>query len=226
MSAVLAFVALVAVLAAAVARWERVPDWAVAAGAAALLGAGRLDLRRRRARRARGPRADGRVRRRAARAGGRLPPGRAVRLLRRRDGGRRPRPAAAAAGARVPGRRRHDRGAEPRRDDRPAHAGGVLDRRPAALQPAPARVRVHPPRQQRVAAAAGLEPDQPARVQRQRPVVHALRRADAAAVAGGDRDRVGGAGARVPQPSWGCRGIREPPRRRPIRPSSRSPCSG
>jgi arsenical pump membrane protein len=37
MSAVLAFVALVAVLAAAVARWERVPDWAVAAGAAALL---------------------------------------------------------------------------------------------------------------------------------------------------------------------------------------------
>ena len=37
MSAVLAFVALVAVLAAAVARWERLPDWAVAAGAAALL---------------------------------------------------------------------------------------------------------------------------------------------------------------------------------------------
>ena len=37
MSAVLAFVALVAVLAAAVARWERLPDWAVAAGSAALL---------------------------------------------------------------------------------------------------------------------------------------------------------------------------------------------
>jgi arsenical pump membrane protein len=37
MTAVLAFVALVAVLAAAVARWERVPDWAVAAGAAVLL---------------------------------------------------------------------------------------------------------------------------------------------------------------------------------------------
>ena len=37
MNAVLAFVALVAVLVAAVARWERVPDWAVAAGAAALL---------------------------------------------------------------------------------------------------------------------------------------------------------------------------------------------
>ena len=37
MSAVLAFVALVAVLAAAVARWERMPDWAVAAGSAALL---------------------------------------------------------------------------------------------------------------------------------------------------------------------------------------------
>ncbi len=37
MTAVLAFVALVAVLAAAVARWERVPDWAVAAGAAMLL---------------------------------------------------------------------------------------------------------------------------------------------------------------------------------------------
>jgi arsenical pump membrane protein len=34
---VLAFAALVAVLAAAVARWERLPDWAVAAGAAALL---------------------------------------------------------------------------------------------------------------------------------------------------------------------------------------------
>src|SRR6185436_19202567 len=37
MTAVLAFVALVAVLAAAVARWERVPDWAVAASAAVLL---------------------------------------------------------------------------------------------------------------------------------------------------------------------------------------------
>jgi arsenical pump membrane protein len=37
MSTVLAFAALVAVLAAAVARWERVPDWAVAAGSAALL---------------------------------------------------------------------------------------------------------------------------------------------------------------------------------------------
>jgi arsenical pump membrane protein len=37
MSAVLAFVALVAVLAAAVARWEWLPDWAVAAGSAALL---------------------------------------------------------------------------------------------------------------------------------------------------------------------------------------------
>jgi arsenical pump membrane protein len=37
MSAVLALVALVAVLAAAIARWERLPDWAVAAGAAALL---------------------------------------------------------------------------------------------------------------------------------------------------------------------------------------------
>ena len=37
MTAVLAFVALVAVLAAAVARWERVPDWAVAAGSAVLL---------------------------------------------------------------------------------------------------------------------------------------------------------------------------------------------
>jgi arsenical pump membrane protein len=37
MTAALAFVALVAVLAAAVARWERVPDWAVAAGSAALL---------------------------------------------------------------------------------------------------------------------------------------------------------------------------------------------
>jgi arsenical pump membrane protein len=37
MSAVLAFAALVAVLAAAVARWERLSDWAVAAGAAALL---------------------------------------------------------------------------------------------------------------------------------------------------------------------------------------------
>jgi arsenical pump membrane protein len=37
MSAVLAFAALVAVLAAAIARRERVPDWAVAAGSAALL---------------------------------------------------------------------------------------------------------------------------------------------------------------------------------------------
>jgi arsenical pump membrane protein len=37
MSAVLAFAALVAVLGAAVARWEWLPDWAVAAGAAVLL---------------------------------------------------------------------------------------------------------------------------------------------------------------------------------------------
>ena len=46
------------------------------------------------------------------------------------------------------------------------------------------------PGQQRVAAAPGLEPDQPARVPRHRSVVRAVRRADGAALAGRARDRV------------------------------------
>ena len=79
-----------------------------------------------------------------------------------------------------PWRRRH-RGAQPRRDGRAAHADRVRHRRAAAHQPAPARLRVLAPGQLGVAAAAGLQPDQPARLPRQRAVVHALRRAHGAA---------------------------------------------
>ena len=53
-------------------------------------------------------------------------------------------------------------------------------RRAAAHEPAPARLRVLAPGQLGVAAAAGLQPDQPARLPRQRAVVHALRRAHGA----------------------------------------------
>ena len=74
-----------------------------------------------------------------------------------------------------------DRGAEPRRDRRAAHAGRVRHRGAAAHQPAPARLRVLAPGQLGLAAAAGLEPHQPARLPRQRALVPALRGADGAA---------------------------------------------
>ena len=55
-----------------------------------------------------------------------------------------------------------------------------------------ARLRLHPPVEHRLAAAAGVQPDQPAGVRRQRAELHPLRRADGPALAGRHRRRVRG----------------------------------
>ena len=75
----------------------------------------------------------------------------------------------------------------------------------ARLQRPPARVRVRAPGQLGLAAAADLEPHEPARVPRQRALVRALRGADGAAVGGGDRDRVGRAALGLPARPRGAR---------------------
>ena len=189
---ILALVALAGSLVTAVARPPWAPEAVVAAvGAAVLVAVGAIDGGGRR-RRARGPRADGRVPRRAAGARRGLPARRAVRRDRR--AARASAPAASRGGCSrssslvaVGGHR----GAEPRRHGRPAHPGGLRDRRAAARLAAAARLRVRAPGQLRLAAAAGLQPHEPARVPRERPLVRALRRADAAADARGDRGRVG-----------------------------------
>ena len=142
---------------------------------------GRRAERLRRARRHRRPRPDGRLPRRAARARRGLPARRALRRDGRAHGRRRARQPAAPA---RPGLRRRGDGhrrAEPRRDRRAADADRLRHRGAAAHEPAAARLRVLAPGQLGVAAAAGLEPHQPARLPRQRAVVHALRRADGAA---------------------------------------------
>ena len=66
---------------------------------------------------------------------------------------------------------RRDRGARARRDGRAAHAGGVRRRRQGAAARASARVRVHAPGELGLAAAADLEPHEPARVPRDGPVL-------------------------------------------------------
>ena len=112
----------------------------------------------------------------------------------RRRGGRAPEPgvAAAAAGAGVRGRVGGHRGAEPGRHGRAADAGraGHGDALRHARQAA--RVRVRSSGQLRVAAAAGVEPDEPAGVRGDRTELRRVRRADGAALAGGDRHRVRG----------------------------------
>jgi Na+/H+ antiporter NhaD/arsenite permease-like protein len=55
-----------------------------------------------------------------------------------------------------------------------------------------ARVRVHAPGQLGIAAAAGVQPDQPARVRGQRAGLRPVRRADGGALAGRHRRRVRG----------------------------------
>jgi hypothetical protein len=62
-------------------------------------------------------------------------------------------------------------------------AGGVRHRRPRPRRGRAARLRLHAPRELGLAAAAGVQPDQPARLRRVRPVVHRLRRAHDAALA-------------------------------------------
>src|SRR4051812_4491579 len=154
--------------------------------------------RRRRARRGRRPRADARLPRGAAAPGRRLPRGGALRVARRGHGGRGARPAAAAARDGVRRRRRDDGGVEPRRDGRAPHAGRLRHRGGPAREPAPARLRLFAPGEQRVAPAPGLEPHEPARVRGERPVVRAVRGADGAAVARRARGRVGRPEPRVP----------------------------
>ena len=142
---------------------------------------GRGAERLRRARRPRRPRPDGRLPRRAARARRGLPPRRALRRDGRAHGRRRARQPAAPAGPRLRRRGGGHRGAQPRRDRRAADADRLRHRGAAAHEPAAARLRVLAPGQLGLAAAAGLQPHQPARLPRQRAVVHALRRADGAA---------------------------------------------
>ena len=92
-----------------------------------------------------------------------------------------------AAGRGVPGRVGGHRGAQPGRHRRAADAGGVRDRLPDRGAAQAARVRLHPPGQLGVAAAAGVEPDEPARLLGVEAVVRPVQRGDGAALAGGDR---------------------------------------
>ena len=88
---------------------------------------------------------------------------------------RRAGPPAAAVGPRRRSGRGDHGGAEPRRHRRAAHAGRGGDGGACASRPA-ARLRRRAPGQLGVAAAAGVEPDQPARLRRHRAVVPALHR--------------------------------------------------
>ena len=105
------------------------------------------------------------------------------------------------------------RGAQPGHDRGAADAGGARDGGPAATAAQAVRVRVHAPGELRLAAAARVEPDEPARVLGQRAQPDRLHRRDGAAVAGGDRGGVRGVPAVLPRrsrhrarcgPSAGC----------------------
>ena len=140
-------------------------------------------------RRGRGPRdrPDRRVPRRRAAA---RPPGRPRGALHLGGRGHRAAGGPVTAGAARPRRPplgRGDGGAEPGRHRRPADADRPGDRHPDAGPVPPARLRGGPPGQLGVLAAAGVEPDQPAGVRRDRAVVPALHRADARALGGGGR---------------------------------------
>ena len=126
------------------------------------------------------------------------------------------RAAAAAAGDGVRRRRGHDRGAQPRRDRRPAHPGGVRDRVAPAGQRAATRLRVHAPGEQRVAAPPGVQSHGPARVRGDRAVVRALRGADGGSLARRARGGVARAEPRVrPRPARRARDGRGRRARRP-----------
>ena len=169
-----------------------------------LAGGGRRRPGRRRGHRHRGDLAEPGPRRgRATGAGDRLPGGRAgpgpavrrrgaVPRVRSLDGARRRGTAPQAAGLRVRRRVSDHRSAQPGRHDRAAHPGGIRHRRPPRGPAQAARVRLHPPVEHRLAAAAGLQPDQPAGLRRQRAELPSLRRPDGAAVADRDRHRIRG----------------------------------
>jgi len=134
--------------------------------------------------RPRGPRADGRLPGRLADPGrGRSPRGRLLGHrgvdgpgLTRRPGAA-PRPHVHRLGP------RHRR-ARARRHRGPAHAGCVPHRGAPAHGRQALRLRVHAPGQLGLAAPRRLKPDQPARLRGQPALVHALRGADGAALAG------------------------------------------
>src|SRR5271165_5932 len=106
---------------------------------------------------------------------------------------RRPIPASSASQAARAGVRDRvgDHGrAQPGCHRGPAHPGGVRHRGQAGSAGQAARVRVHAPGELRLAAAARLQPDQPARVRGQRAGLRSLRRTDGGALAGRHRRRV------------------------------------
>ena len=97
---------------------------------------------------------------------------------------------AATAGHGVRHRGDHDGGPEPRRHRRPADPGRAGDRTHAGHPVPAARLRHRAPRQHRIAAAAGVQPDQPAGLQRGRADLRPLQCRHDAAVGAGDRRRV------------------------------------
>ena len=94
----------------------------------------------------------------------------------------------------------------------------------ARLNAPPERVRDVASRELRVAAAADLEPHEPARVPGERALVRGLRGAHGAALGGGDRDRVGGAAQGLRERARGARPDAPRRRRRRSR-AGRSRCS-
>ena len=112
-----------------------------------------------------------------------------------------PPPAAPDAGADLRRSGRHHRRAEPRRDRGPADPDGRRGGHDHRHQPPPGGLRLHPPRELGLAAAAGLEPDQPPRASLPRRRLPRVRDPDGAGVARRDR-----------------RGVRRPPALLPARP--------
>ena len=188
----LSCVLLAVVLAAAITRPKWLPEAAAAGLAAVAVIACRRTAVAAGPHRGRPPAAGTGVPRRDPGGGARLPAGGTVR------GGRGPaRPGqpgltGAAAGRRVRSRLGDHRGAQPGHHGGPADPGGARHRDPAPAPPQAPRVRVHPPGQLGVAAAAGVQPHEPAGVLGRRADPDPLRRADGAAVAGGDRRGVRG----------------------------------
>ena len=135
--------------------------------------------------------------------------GRTVPGLRRVDGADQRRKPPQAPGPGLRGRVGDHGRAQPGRHRRAADAGGVRHRRPHGGPAQAARLRVHAPVEHGLAAAAGLQPDQPAGVRGERAELRPVRGADGAALAGRDRRRVRGLPAL----------LRRGPRRRDARPT-------
>ena len=112
-----------------------------------------------------------------------------------------PAPARSAADGDVRAGVRDDRGAQPGHDRGAADAGGARDRRAAAAAAEAVRLRLHAPGELRVAAAAGVEPDESARVLGQHPQPDRFHRRDGAAVGGGHRGGVRGVPGVLPRRS-------------------------